>query len=306
MSQSVTLPNFFIIGAARSGTSSLYEYLRQHPQVFLSNPKEPMYFAFPDQAVTFAGPGDEREINRKAVTNWSDYCQLFDKAGDKTAVGEASANYLYSPCAAQNIAAKVPHAKLIAVLRNPVERAYSSYLYTLREGREPLGDFQAALAQEPERIANNWEHLWHYRSMGFYSAQLERYFAHFARDNIKIILQEDLQHNVDNVVRDVFEFLGVDPAFKAETGVAYNQGGKPKNAWLNSVLTKPSPLKAALRPVTPRFLLDAYVKFKHKNLTKPSLEETTRRTLEQGYVQEIDKLEALLARDLSHWRGAEA
>lgn len=303
MSRADILPNFFIIGAARSGTSSLYEYLRQHPEVFLSVPKEPMYFAFPEQTVKFAGPGDGREINAKAVTRWQDYCALFRKAGGSAAIGEASANYLYSPCAAQNIAQKIPRAKLIAVLRNPVERAYSSFLYTLRDGREPLADFSAALAAEPERIANNWEHLWHYRHMGYYSRQIERYYACFPREQIKIILQEDLQNQVAKVVTAVFEFLAVDPSFKASTDVEYNQGGTPKNAWLNTLLTRPSPLKTALRPITPRFILDAYVRFKHQNLSKPVLDSRTRSELLNGYLADIEQLEKLLERDLSHWRG---
>ncbi|WP_188150103.1 sulfotransferase family protein [Teredinibacter waterburyi] len=295
------LPNFIIIGAARSGTSSLYEYLRQHPDIFLSTPKEPMYFAFPEQKVNFSGPGDALQINKKAVTAQDDYLSLFQGSGNCAAVGEASANYLYSTEAAKNIEKLIPDAKLIVVLRNPVERAYSSYLYTLRDGREPLGSFEEALEKEQQRINDNWEHLWHYQAMGFYHQQLLRYTKLFNNDQLKVILQDDLQANTAEVVRETFEFLGVDSSYRPSTDVSYNQGGKPKSITLNRLLTRPSLLKTLLRPITPRFALEAYVKFKHKNLTKPELKRETYNNLLHEYSSDITQLQALINRDLSHW-----
>lgn len=295
------IPNFFIIGAARSGTSSFYEYLKQHPDIFLSTPKEPMYFAFPSTKVEFKGPGDDKEINRKAVTNLDAYLDLF-KAGEGKAIrGEASANYLYSECAAKNIQALSPDAKLVAVLRNPIDRAYSSYLYTLRDGREQAETFEEALELEESRIQGNWEHLWHYREMGFYFHQLQRYYRYFDRSQIKIILQEDLKDNTEQVVKETFEFLGVDATFKPEIGLAYNQGGKPKNVWLNKMLTRPSKVKSMVRPLTPRFLLEAYIDLKHKNLAKPEMSEETKTQLMKVYRRDIESLEGLIDRDLACW-----
>jgi len=293
-------PNFFIVGAARSGTSSLYEYMRQHPDIFLCNPKEPMYFAFPEQRVNFSGPGDDLEINAKAVTSLQMYLALFQGAKQK-ALGEASANYLYSATAPKTIAKFSPNAKLIAVLRNPVDRAYSSYLYTLRDGRETATSFEQALELEQKRIADNWEHLWHYSEMGFYFEQIKRYLEYFPEQQIKIILQEDLKKDTGRVLREVFEFLDVDPNFEPEIGLEYNQGGQPKFALLNSILTRPSKFKQWIRPFLPRFLLNAVIALKHKNLSKPDMEDETRKMLVDLYRKDIESLEKLIGRDLDGW-----
>ena len=294
-------PNFLIVGAARSGTSSLYEYMKQHPEVYFSENKEPMFFSFYQQNVDFKGPGDNLELNRKSVTDPEAYKALFRDARQAKAIGEASANYLYSRTAADNIKRFIPDVKIIAVLRNPVERAYSSYLYTLRDGREPLSSFEEALAQEDERIQDHWEHIWHYRRMGFYHEQLSYYYQQFPADNILVILQEDLKSDTAGVLRTVFEFLEVDAGFTPDFSVEYNQGGKPKNAWLNSVLTRPMRIKQWLRPLLPRKLLDAYIHLKHKNLDKPELLPETRQSLRNAYRTDIQQLEQLIHRDLSHW-----
>lgn len=295
------LPNFLIIGAARAGTTSLYEYMRQHPQIFFSANKEPMFFALQDEKVDFKGPGDSDEINRKSITNRKDYEELFAAASGRPAVGEASALYLYSEKAANNIQHSIPDAKLIVILRNPIERAYSSFLYTIRDNRESLRDFAAALAAEPQRIAQGWEHIWHYKTMGFYGAQLQRYYDRFERKQIKVFLHEDLVTDLAGVLRETFEFLGVDPDFKPDLSLKYNQGGMPKRAWLNTLLTRPSRIKSWLKPLTPRFLIKYYTKLKHSNLDKPALSASARQQLIDAYRDDIGKLQELLGRDLSGW-----
>ena len=295
------MPNFFIIGAARSGTSSLYEYMRQHPQIFFPELKEPMYFAFQPQELCFKGPGDEAGMNRKAVADLEAYQTLFKKVKGETRIGEASANYLYHACVAKNIRASLPEAKLICILRNPVERAYSSYLYTLRDGRETEESFESALAKEDQRIAENWCDIWHYQRGGFYYQQLHRFYQVFPYKQIKVILQEDLKSNPQRVLSGLFEFLGVDSQFQADVDVAYNQGGKPRNRLLNRVLTRPSRIKQFLRPLTPRVLLCAYITMKHRNLSRPELSHETHRQLLEAYRGDIENLQQLLSRDLSHW-----
>ena len=294
-------PNFLIIGAARSGTSSLYEYMKQHPDIYFSSNKEPMFFSFYQQKVDFKGPGDNLELNRKSVVDPDAYRALFQGARGEKAIGEASANYLYSKAAADNIKKFIPDVKIIVVLRNPVERAYSSYLYTMRDGREPESSFEAALADEENRINNHWEHIWHYRRMGFYHEQLSHYYANFPAENILVLLQEDLKKDTAAVLKKVFAFLGVDPEFTPDFSVEYNQGGKPKNALLNSVLTRPSRIKQWLRPLLPRKMIEFYVELKHKNLDKPELLPETRKELTELYRPDIQQLETLIGRDLSHW-----
>ena len=175
----MTMPNFLVIGAAKSGTTSLYHYLGQHPQVYVSPVKEPNFFALEGEKPDFRAPGSEERINSWSVTDVEAYRALFEGAGEEEALGEASAMYLYSEKAPGRIRHHLPNTKLVAVLRDPVERAYSSFLHLKRNGREPLDDFVEALEAEERRIRDNWEWIWHYKNMGFYHEQLRRYHEAF-------------------------------------------------------------------------------------------------------------------------------
>jgi hypothetical protein len=295
------MPNFLIIGAARTGTSSLYEYMRQHPDIFFSAVKEPMFFALEGAPPDFRGPGDDKEINRKAVTRLADYQALFTGAASRKAVGEASANYLYSETAAERIKHHLPDARLIAVLRNPVERAYSSFLYMIRDRREPLRDFAQALAEEPKRIAAHWEHIWHYAGMGFYYQQLQRYYERFDASHIRVYLNEEMKRDAPGLLKDVFGFLGVDASFLPDTSVTYNEGGVPKRKLLNAVLTRPSVFKRVLRPLMPATAMKFYTRLKHSNLDKPPLDPEVRAQLVDLYREDILRLQDLIGKDLSGW-----
>lgn len=295
------MPNFMIIGAARTGTSSLYEYMRQHPDIFFSPIKEPMFFAFEGAKMDFRGPGDDKEINRKTVTDVAAYQALFAGAATQKAIGEASANYLYSDQAAARIKHYVPAAKMIAVLRNPVERAYSSFLYTIRDGRETLRDFSQALDQENKRIADHWEHIWHYAQMGFYSQQLQRYYDLFDKNNIRVYLNEEMKKDAPGLLKDVFGFLEVDDSFMPDTSVSYNEGGVPKRKLLNAVLTRPSIVKRLLRPLMPAAAMKYYTQLKHGNLDKPPLDTDVRARLVALYRDDVMRLQDLIGKDLSSW-----
>ena len=169
----VALPNFLIIGAAKAGTTSLYRYLEQHPEVYMSPVKEPKFFALGGERLDYRGPGDEARMRGASVTSLEDYRELFRGVSTETAVGEASTLYLYSERAAARIKHHVPDVKLIAVLRNPVDRAYSDFLHLVRDGIEPLTDFPQALEAEESRIRSRWAPMWHYRRRGFYHPQLK-------------------------------------------------------------------------------------------------------------------------------------
>jgi len=295
------MPNFLIIGAARAGTSSLYEYMRQHPDIYFSPVKEPMFFALEGRRPDFQGPGDDLEINRKAVTDLAAYQALFTGPGRRKAVGEASANYLYSEHAAERIRHHAPDARLIAVLRNPVERAYSSFLYLIRDRREPLRDFGQALAEEPQRVADRWEHIWHYAGMGFYHRQLRRYYQFFDAARIRVFLNEDMKRDAPALLREVFGFLEVDDGFVPDTSITYNEGGVPRRKWLNAFLTRPSALKHLLRPLLPASAMKLYTNLKHANLDKPPLDPEVRACLISLYREDILRLQELIGRDLSTW-----
>ncbi len=151
----MTLPNFLIVGAAKSGTTALYAYLRQHPQVYMSPLKEPNYFAHAGQPPQFGGPRADI-LNRDVVYRRDAYEALFHDAHHATAIGEASPRYLAVPGTARRIKEQASHMRMIAILRDPVERAFSSFVMYQRDGLEPAASLLQAIEDEPRRRRENW------------------------------------------------------------------------------------------------------------------------------------------------------
>jgi Sulfotransferase family len=296
------LPNFLIIGAAKAGTTSLYHYLGQHPQIFLSQVKEPRFFALEGHPLDFPGPGDERFRKGATTTRLEDYRKLFAQVSDERAVGEASVLYQYDAAAPEAIERYVPDAKLIAVLRNPVERAYSAFLVKLRTGYEPLSEFDEALNAEPERIADGWSYTWHYREQGFYHRNLTRYFERFDSDQIRVYLYEDLERDPHRMLTDIFRFLGVDAGFRPNLSIRHNRSGVPRSARLHRLLTRSHPVKEAAKSVIPEEWGHRVIsRLSRGNLRRPPLRPEIRARLIEGYYEDIRRLEGLIGRDLSHW-----
>ena len=154
------LPNFLIIGSAKAGTTSLHYYLNQHPEIYMTAVKEPRFFALEGKNLNFSGP-DKDIINSTSVTTYEEYIALFEEVSSEKAIGETSPLYLYSEKAIQRIHHYLPDVKLIVILRNPIDRAFSCYTHLLREGYESLS-FADSLKAEEGRIHDNWAHLWHY------------------------------------------------------------------------------------------------------------------------------------------------
>jgi hypothetical protein len=301
------MPNFLIIGAMKSGTTSLYYYLKQHPQVYMSRVKAPDFFAWAGGKLNFDGPEGQAAVNRRisqtSVTDVEEYRALFSGVSGETAVGEVSPSYLYSPEAAKRIRQYVPEAKLIAVLRNPADRAYSAYLQNVRMVREPSDDFAQALRAEKKRIEDNWEWIWHYRNMGFYYPQLKRYYETFKQDQIRVYLYEDLQGDPVGVIRDIFGYLGVDDTFTPDISHRYHVSGVPKMGILHKYITRPNRAKVVAKSLLPQGpTRRAWESVQRMNLKKPPpLREEVRRDLIEGYRQDILKLQSLIQRDLSGW-----
>lgn len=215
-------PNFLIIGAAKAGTTSLYHYLNQHPQIYMSPLKETNYFALAGKQLIFRGPGDHDYINRFSLTTIDAYQAQFEGVTHERAIGEASPLYLYEPHVPQRIRRHLKNVKLIAILRHPVERAYSAFLHLVRDGREQCATFAHALEQEHIRIASHWEHIWHYKQMGLYYQQLKRYYDCFAPAQIKVYLYDMLKADPHRVIQDIFRFLHVDDTYAPDISIRYN------------------------------------------------------------------------------------
>jgi Sulfotransferase family len=235
----------------------------------MADPKEPHFLAFHRHKPAFAGPRPEAEwLNRNALTDLDAYARLFDDAGAARAVGEASSNYLYLQDALDGIQRYVPAARLIAVLRNPVDRAYSAFLHLVRDGRETTSEFATALALEPQRINANWSPLYRYTEVGRYASQIERYFAAGERGRLKIVLYDDLERDPAAVVRELFDFLGVARDFAPHLGQRLNPAAQPRSAGVQRLLASQHGLQGAAR----RLLRD-----------------------------DVRRLEALIGRDLAAW-----
>ncbi|MBE9192589.1 sulfotransferase [Gloeocapsopsis crepidinum LEGE 06123] len=298
------MPNFLIIGAAKAGTTALYNYINQHPQVFMSSEKEPHFFAFEGEKVNFAGTAGENEwLNRTAITNLEAYQQQF-RESKETAIGEASALYLYIPKAAARIRHYIPEVKLIAILRNPVERAYSAFVFQKRDGLEPNLDFPQALAEEEWRRQNNWVPIYYYQHMGFYYHQVKRYFDLFPQEQIKVYLHDDFTSNPLSILQDSFQFLGIDDTFNPNTTARHNVSGIPKNKALHEFLRAENhPVKTLLKPLIPKSLRrNVMLNLHNNNLEKaPPLAQDIRKQLIEVYKEDILKLQDLIQKDLSKW-----
>jgi hypothetical protein len=292
-----TMPNFLIVGAAKAGTTALHAYLRQHPQIFMTPDKETNFFAFEGEKLNFRGIGDEK-LKDFTITDLKTYQAEFAGVKDERAIGEACPLYLYSPKAVERIHAYLPNVRLIVILRNPVERAYANFLHLIRDDREPHRDFDRALQEEGNRINDNWEWFWHYIQLGYYGAQLERYYQTFDRSQIKVYLYEDLRDKPLDLLQDIFKFLGVDEQFTPDMSIRPNKSGMPKNKFFHYFLTKPNPVKTILKPLFSDRLRQ---KIQHKNLTTPQINDRTRQALTDLYREDILKCQGLIQRDLSEW-----
>ena len=296
-------PNFFLIGAAKAGTTSLYTYLSQHPEIYMSPQKETNYFAFEGMSpanMEFSNVEEEKYVKKiysLSITDGKAYGDLFAKVTTEKAIGEASTSYLHFlyPHAAKKIRDKIPDAKLIAILRDPVDRAFSAFLYFVREGIESITDFSEAIQEK------NWRRD-RYIQGGFYSEQLIRYFKLFERDQIRIYLYADLKKDVHGLMQDIFRFLAVDEAFVPEMSIKFNVSGIPKSRVLHNLIWKtPKVLKAVVTPIITPGLNRTIRNLSYHNLHRPRLGPNVRRMLRDMYREDILKVQDLIDRDLSKW-----
>jgi hypothetical protein len=295
----LTLPNFLVIGVARGGTTSLDRYLSEHPQVFMAR-KEPNFFALEGVPLDFVGPATG--INEVSVTRLAEYEALFDGVTDETAIGDASPLYLYWPGTAERIHRYVPRAKLIAILRNPADRAHSKYLHYLGYGQEPARDFADALRLEPERRAAHWSPYFSYVEMGRYAAQLRRYYELFDRAQIAVWLYDDLERDPASLMREVFRFLGVDESFRPDVRTRHNPAGVPKQSPARRLVSRVARAAPGLRALLPRFVeRRAENWLSARAPIEAAMPPAVRRQLVETFRSDVEELQRLIGRDLSHW-----
>jgi hypothetical protein len=208
----VTLPDFFIAGAPKAGTTALHAALARHPSLFMSAVKEPKFFLTDGPPPRRGGPGDARTY-REHIWRREEYERLFAQAPEGVLRGESTPFYLYRQDAHARIRSLVPHARLIVVLRDPIERAHSNWTHLWSAGLEPVGDIVAACAEEDRRIAAGWADFWHYLALGRYGQQLEHLYRVFPPRQVILLRYHELIDSPALILDRICAFLGV------ETGV---------------------------------------------------------------------------------------
>ncbi len=316
------LPTFLIIGAARSGTTALYYYLMQHPEVYLSPIKETNFFAldpsagFDARKMGFDLPGDQAWIQQwvdrkhrsgQLLTDLTAYRALFDGVTDQPAIGEASPSYLYSPLAPDQISRTVPEAQLIAILRQPIDRAYSQFVKHTDEGADALvDDFIRILDAEQRSVSSGRGGYLHHLREGFYHTQLERYYARFDADQLHVILYDDLCADPIRAVQSLFRALKIDPEVTPDVSGRINASGVPRSKALDRLLNGSARAKSVVKRLVPESVVHTLARcqnaLKNRNLSRVSLPAATRRDLTHRYYRDdILKLQDLIQRDLSPW-----
>jgi Sulfotransferase family len=311
------LPTFFIVGAPKAGTTSLYHYLDQHPDVYMSPVKEPNYFSeeirlgnisaqWQDWAqgehealqLYLRGPMQEKRFGG-IVSNWSDYLKLFENVKGEKAIGEASVCYLWSKTAAQNIASTTPNAKIIMVLRNPVERAVSQYKQAVASGL--IGkSFREQVRKSLNNKSDQFGLLNPFLDFGLYYEQVKRYTERFSAENVRIYLYEEYKQTPTRTLTDIFHFLTVDSQFSPDISEKYLQASWPKFMGLSFMLKKCgawSPLKKAI----PKNLIPFVRKLVFETTQKAELDSEDRAELSNYYREDVARLSDLIQRDLHTW-----
>lgn len=311
------LPNFLVIGAAKSGTTSLYHYLKQHPDVYMSPIKEPNHFCSDIRPEEFSPDfvlhekqkkldvhayvrGDMSEPQWGAyVQSETDYKLLFRFAKGKKRIGEISNSYLYSHEAAANIKNKLSQVKLIAILRNPVDRAYSHYLANIRDGRAIL-PFRQELEADLAKAQQGWGKSHLYTGLGMYADQIRRYKNHFGKDQLLILFFDDLKNDSRAVIRNVYSFLDLPTAQELTPEGRFNEARVPKNINLIYFLTQTG-LKRSIFRLIPKKIQEPVKNLFFKNKPPERMREADRKWLIELFRKDIMELAQEVNRDLSHW-----
>jgi hypothetical protein len=299
-------PNFFVLGAMKCGTTSLYAYLNQHPDVHFSDPKEPIFFEF--------------EYSNGLEYYWNRY---FSGWRGQSVVGEARHRNLYLPYVAERIKKVIPNPKFIVIVRDPIERAYSHWLHNYRIGLETL-QFEDAIWEDMKRIergvtfeGEEGAELWArdlvvprgkkgirttkefrtYVDSGYYSQQIRLYMTLFSPERIKIVFAEDLAQNPQHVVSELWSFLGVEPSVKLVDT-------KPRNVSesLASITIKQYGRRVKMFSLLPLRVKKLGHRWIEKLGNHPSsLSPSVGQYLASHYYRHNRDLEKLTGRDLAIW-----
>jgi hypothetical protein len=289
-------PNFFLVGAAKAGTTSIYAHLSEHPEVFFPTVKEPHFF-------TQVRPAPDQRFLIEAVSKRSAYLRLYARAASHQVIGDASPSYLWHPEVPQRIKAEVPQAKIGIILRDPVERAYSHYLMDYREGAQNR-PFHEALLHDMKRADKGWGVSYLYYELGLYAEQVQRYLQTFAAERVKILIFDDFRRDPRGTLREIADFLAIDPTPFAciDTSRKYNAYAAPRNQYLRRIAGAKWPRMLGQTLIPRRLGTFIFERFFLKQAPKPLPDPRARELLCTLYDPELDKLEKLFGRRLPELR----
>ena len=293
-------PDFLVIGAARCGTTALTSFLGEHPDVFVSAPKEPHFLAFPGGAPRFAGLGDDDLINREAVRDEQAWRDLFRGRSERRR-GEGSVTTLAYPDASIPAIERfcAPGCRLVVMLRDPVDRAFSSWLYLRSRGYD-AGSFEECLAAEEERTRDGWSHMWQLARLSRYAEQLAPFVAAFG-DRLLVVIQEEFAADPGGQLRRVLEFLDVEPDVDIDPSRRVNTAGLPRSRAVTSALNTLRRSPALRRLVTAAVPQRQRERIRSANLDRTAIDPATRARLAAALADDVRDLQVLLGRRLTMW-----
>jgi hypothetical protein len=295
-------PNFFVVGALKSGTTAMCEYLGRHPEIFIPSSKEINYF------------GSDMGLRVPRLTEEQYLEWHYAEAADEKMIGDGSVWYLYTRAAAREIHAFDPDARIVILLRNPVAALYSLHSQFLYTGDEDLRDFGEAMAAEPDRKAGrrmppgtSFPEMLYYREVAFYTDQVRRFLDQFGPDQVEVHLFDDFVRDTGSVYRSILRFLGVDPGFTTRFQVV-NPNKEIRNRGIQDFLkTPPAWIRKMARSVMPGYerrerIRRRMIGWNTRNPARPALDPSLKERLTLEFAPEVKRLETLLGRDLSRWR----
>jgi Sulfotransferase family len=301
----MALPDFFVVGAPKAGTTALHAALDRHPQLYMSPVKEPKFFLCDGRPEPGGGPGDAHS-SQEWIWREDEYERLFDDAPPWALRGESTPFYLADLAAHRRIRQAVPNARLIAILRDPVDRAYSNWAHLWADGLETIEDFVAACAAEPDRTAAGWGPFWRYLETGLYGRQLQHLYSIFPRDQVHVIRYKSLVDEPGPTLDQVCRFLGIEEGVVTEAP-ARNVGGYVAPSAYNRTLRMAFRHGAAIGSHFPpqvwrKASLPLQWLIQRTPQHRPELAESDRAQLVDYFSEDIDIVEEETGWDLRDWR----
>ncbi|MBO0320979.1 sulfotransferase [Muricauda sp. CAU 1633] len=300
--------NFLVLGVPKAGTTSLYEYLKEHPQIYLPSKKELHHFSYSLISQRTQGPGD-KDVLRELTKEPDQYQKLYTGVTSKhKVIGEISPSYYYFinkiGTDLKNKMSENP--KVCIILRNPIYRTYSNYKHQVRMGYEKES-FDVALKNEEKRTEYGYGDFWMYKKHSFYAENLRQTIKIFGKENTKVLIFEEFIQEPHKSLIELFDFLEVDSEFKPDSlRKVFNEGGGYNNNMLSRFLLQPNKFKNWFKKIVPKNLLNKLTGFKSSYLSKnskkfQSMDETMINELVQFFKEDVNQVKSILNNRIDVW-----